>query len=73
MRALFDHLVGRDHQAATVIGPKKVRLREDEMSLTAATRSLLGLDYSVAPGPYWTFNVRSLRDIYNETYRYDGG
>jgi hypothetical protein len=60
-------------ETATVIGPKKVRLREDEMSLTAATRSLLALDYSVAPGPYWTFNGRSLRDIYNETYRYDGG
>jgi hypothetical protein len=29
---------------------------------------LLSLDYSVQPGPYWTFNGRSLRDIYNETY-----
>jgi hypothetical protein len=62
-------LIFRDGgEPVTVVGPKKVRLREDEMSLTAATRSLLGLDYSVAPGPYWTFNGRSLRDIYNETY-----
>jgi hypothetical protein len=54
--------------SAFVTTPKKVNLNGDEMSLTAATRSLLGLDYSVAPGPYWTFNDRSLRDIYNETY-----
>jgi T5orf172 domain-containing protein len=52
----------------TVATPKKVRLNEVEMSLTAATRTLLGLEYSVQPGPYWTFNGRSLRDIYNETY-----
>lgn len=51
-----------------VTAPKKVRLEDEELSLTAATRTLLGLDYSVAPGPYWTFNGRSLRDIYNETY-----
>ena len=51
-----------------VMAPKKVKLNGEEMSLTAATRTLLGLEYSVAPGPYWTFNGRSLRDIYNETY-----
>jgi hypothetical protein len=37
-----------------VTAPKKVKLGDEEMSLTAATRTLLGLDYSVAPGPYWT-------------------
>jgi hypothetical protein len=52
----------------TVTTPKKVKLNDVEMSLTAATRTLLGLDYSVQPGLYWTFNGRSLRDIYNETY-----
>ncbi|HMN73529.1 MAG TPA: GIY-YIG nuclease family protein [Rhodoblastus sp.] len=51
-----------------VAGPRKVRLGEDEMSLTAATRKLLNLDYSVAPGPYWSYGGRLLRDIYNETY-----
>lgn len=24
--------------------------------------------HPVAPGPYWTFNGKVLRDIYNETY-----
>ncbi|ARN79971.1 GIY-YIG nuclease family protein [Methylocystis bryophila] len=47
---------------------KKVRLGTDEMSLTAATKKLLGLPYSVAPGPHWTFNGRLLREIYDETY-----
>mgnify|MGYP000948657467 CR=1 FL=1 len=54
--------------SVVVVGPKKIRLGEDEMSLTAATRKLLSLDYSVAPGPYWTYGGRLLRDIYDETY-----
>jgi hypothetical protein len=54
--------------SVTVAGPNKVKLGEDEMSLTRATQNLLGNDYRVQPGPYWTFNGRSLRDIYDETY-----
>jgi hypothetical protein len=26
------------------------------------------LDYSVAPLPYWSYDGRSLKDIYEETY-----
>ena len=51
-----------------VVGPKKVRLGDQEMSLTAATRAVRALDYSVAPSPHWTYNGRSLNEIYNETY-----
>jgi len=51
-----------------VTAPKKVKLDDVEMSLTAATRTLLSLDYSVAPGPNWTFAGQLLRDIYNRTY-----
>lgn len=53
---------------ATVAGPKKVLLENEEMSLTAATKQLMNLAYNVAPGPYWTFQGRRLQDIYNETY-----
>jgi hypothetical protein len=53
---------------ATVIAPRKVSYKDQEMSLTAATRQMLELPYSVQPTPYWTFNGRSLRDIYGETY-----
>ncbi|MDX1963650.1 MAG: GIY-YIG nuclease family protein [Pirellulales bacterium] len=52
----------------TVVGPKKVLLGETEMSLTAATRQVLQLDYNVQPTPYWTFQGRSLQEIYEETY-----
>ena len=61
-------LIFREGGTALVTGPRKVRLGDDEMSLSAATRVLLGTEYNVAPGPYWTFNGRSLRDIYDETY-----
>jgi hypothetical protein len=55
---------------ATVIvaSDRKVHLNGKQLSLTAATRQLLQLDYSVAPAPYWTFDGKSLLDIYNETY-----
>lgn len=53
---------------AMVVAPKKVRIGDEEMSLTAATREDLGLEYSVAPGPHWTYEGRLIRDIYDETY-----
>ena len=52
----------------TVSSDKKVMLNGEEMSLTAATRELLGLDYNVAPSGYWTYEGKSLNTIYNETY-----
>lgn len=58
----------RDDSFVIVTGPRKVMLGEAEMSLTAATRQVLGNDYQVAPGPYWRFNGKLLRDIYEETY-----
>jgi len=61
------HFVEGDATVA-VASERKVVLNGVEMSLTAATRDLLGLDYSVAPNPYWTFKGQSLRDIYNQTY-----
>lgn len=47
---------------------KKVLFNNQERSLTSVTQELLGLDYSVQPTPYWTYNGKSLSDIYNETY-----
>jgi hypothetical protein len=52
----------------TVAGDRKVLLGDEELSLTAATRRLLALDYSVAPGPFWTYQGKPLRQIYEETY-----
>jgi len=52
----------------TVVAPRKVKLGDDELSLTAATRQVLGTDYSVQPGPHWTYSGRLVSDIYEETY-----
>ncbi len=51
-----------------VVEAKKVTLNNIKMSLTAATRQALALDYSVAPGPYWRFEDRLISEIYEETY-----
>lgn len=58
----------KDDSTVTVVAPKKVKFGDDDMSLTAATRQMLALDYSVAPGPYWTYQGKLLREIYEETY-----
>lgn len=56
-------------ETVEVVSDRKVRFRGEETSITAATRKLVtdGL-YSVAPAPYWTFNGKTLREIYNSTY-----
>jgi hypothetical protein len=58
-------------EIAIVVSEKSVRFRDEETSLTNATRLALGegYAYNVAPGPYWKFNGRKLRDIYDETYQ----
>lgn len=58
-------------EIAIVVSEKSVRFRDEETSLTNATRLALGegYAYNLAPGPYWRFNGRKLRDIYDETYQ----
>jgi hypothetical protein len=58
-------------EVATVIKERVVKFRDQETSLTNATRMALGegYAYNIAPGPYWSYNGRRLRDIYNETYQ----
>jgi hypothetical protein len=62
----------RGDATATVVGARRVSYLGEEMSLTAATRSALNLEYSVAPGPHWMFQGRLLQDIYEETYTAEG-
>lgn len=47
---------------------KKIKYNEEIMTLTAATRNILGLDYSIQPSPRWTYDGRLLKDIYDEVY-----
>ena len=56
------------HETVMVVSDRKVEFRGEVTSLTAATREILGTDYSVAPARYWSFQGRSVHDIYNETY-----
>jgi hypothetical protein len=55
-------------KTATVTDVRKVMFEGTETSLTAATRKVLELaeDYALQPSPYWTFNGKNLKDIYDE-------
>ncbi len=51
-----------------VVGERKVEYGEVICSLTAATRKVLGLpdDYALQPSPFWTFNGKTVKEIYEE-------
>lgn len=57
-------------EEATVVGPKRVRFRGKEMSLSEATRHILNIvgTRNARPTPYWKFGLFTLREIYNNTY-----
>lgn len=59
---------GSGGETVTTNGEKRVLHGNDEFSLTAITKDLLGIDYNVAPGPHWTYEGRTMREIYNDTY-----
>lgn len=61
-------LVSKDGQVQiTVVGEKKVDFNGTICSLTPATRKLLGLpdDYPLQPSPHWTFNGKTVKEIYD--------
>ena len=51
-----------------VVEAKKVDLNGEVCSLTEATRKLLNLaeGYQIQPSPYWTFNGKTVKEIYEE-------
>jgi hypothetical protein len=57
-----------DDSVATVLGPRKVIYQGEPTSLTAATKFVLQVEYAVNPGPHWTYNGKTISEIYNETY-----
>ena len=66
-------LLYRDGDAqVTVADERHVNFKDQVCSLTAATRDIMGLDYSVQPAPYWTYNGKTLKEIYEETYSDEG-
>lgn len=60
--------VGDEDAEVLVTSERKVMFKEEEVSLSRATRELLGLEYNVQPTKYWTFDGKNLKEIYAETY-----
>lgn len=54
-----------------VSNDRQVIYNGNEFSLTAVTKQLLGTDRPIQPTPYWTYDGRNLREIYDETYSID--
>jgi hypothetical protein len=51
---------------ATVVNSKKVAYGSEEFFLTPLTTKLLERETAVQPSPYWMYNNRSLKDMYDE-------
>lgn len=65
---------GQSEIEAIVVSPRTVSLNGEEMSLSAATRAVSDARSSGSnPDRYWFYRGRSLREIYDETYRPAGG
>lgn len=67
-------LIYRDGSAqCEIIAEKRVRFENEDLSLTAATRKVMGLprDYPIQPSPYWSFNGRTVKQLY-EDFHGDG-
>jgi len=58
----------RADAVATVVSAKKVDYLGEKVGLSVATRLAMGTDYSLNPGPYWNFDGKTIREIYNDTY-----
>lgn len=58
----------RGEETVAVADARRVLLGGEALSLTAATRRVLGNDYDVAPGPHWAYEGKLLSAIYEETY-----
>jgi len=59
-----------DKAEVTVLDSRSVSYNGSQMSLTNATRIVLGLDqdYAIQPAPYWFYNGKSINQIYEEYY-----
>jgi hypothetical protein len=54
-----------------VVDARHVEYDGAACALTKAHKEIFKLDYSVQPSPYWTYNGRTLKEIYDETYPLD--
>lgn len=58
----------KSEHTAEVVSDRLVLFEGQTISLSAATRAMLQIDYSVRPIPHWSYAGRPLREFYVETY-----
>ena len=58
----------RNDSVVTILNPKKVDYEGEQIGLSVATARVMGTDYNLNPGPYWTYEGRTISQIYNQTY-----
>lgn len=66
--AAIEFTKGEQRVTAQIAAPRKVLYEHQEYSLTELTRQLLPASFSGNPLPYWTYQGRTLQEIYDETY-----
>ena len=52
----------------TVVDERHVNYNGRVCFLTAATKELMGLNTSIQPTPYWLYEGKTLKKIYDETF-----
>lgn len=57
-------------ETATIAGPRQVEYKGERLYLTKLTRRLRDVSFG-DPLPYWTYQGRVLKDIYNEVYPFN--
>ncbi len=60
--------INKPDEVVKVIDSKRVEYQDENYSLTTITTTLLGVERSVRPTGYWTYEGRPLSEIYEETY-----
>ena len=59
---------GRNEETCTVLNGRQVSYKDEEWFLSNLTNKLLDRTGPMDGSPYWYFNGKNLKDIYNETY-----
>ena len=60
--------INKPDEVVKTIGDRLVEYQDENYALTAITTTLLGVERSVRPTGYWTYEGRPLSEIYEETY-----
>ena len=59
---------GRNEETCAVLNGRQVSYKGEEWFLSNLTNKLLDRTGPMDGSPYWYFNGKNLKDLYNETY-----